>query len=364
MSVGIERNRLLECFSASAREALVRLAREARFADGGRIFDEGLSARSVYCLGAGRVRLIKRSSLGSTVIGIVEPGDYFGEIGAMHASAHIASAWAEGDVVLFELEAAEFRRVLADEPPEATRRLSSRLLEYLRAIDEKYVGEVVHKEKLQLIGELARSIIHDFKNPLASILLAGGMIKIEHPDEQTRKYCTLIERQSHRMAGMAQELLDFAKGTPELKKERVSMRDLFADFRLLNEGLLKAARVQLVADADDAEVRIDRNRFLRVLQNLVGNAVDAMASTGGTVRLSGRRAGERPEFVVQDHRPGVPEPVRERIFQPFATYGKPNGMGLGLAIAKGVVEAHGGTIELATETGRGTTIHIRLPDGD
>ena len=106
-----------------------------------------------------------------------------------------------------------------------------------------------------------------------------------------------------------------------------------------------------------------RDRFLRVIQNLVGNSVDALAPAGGTVRLSARRARDGFEISIRDDGPGIPEPIRKRVFEPFVTHGKQNGTGLGLAIAKSLVEAHGGKISLSTRTGQGTNVRIHLPHG-
>lgn len=363
MTKKIEDNQFFHSFTDKARARLLSRTRDKTFLDGTVLFAEGDPPDWVYLLREGHVQLVKDAGGDrAVVLSTVEPGDCFGEIGVLFHSGRNTGARAKGKISVGIIPCAEVRLVLAAEPTDVTMHLAMRVLNYLRLMDEKFVTETLRKEKIQLIGELAGSIIHDFKNPLTSIKLAAHAVTSEHDDAITSRCCAIIKTQSDRMMGMAQELLDFAKGKPSLKRETVSVADLFQHFRWINEELLKTTKAKLVLSPVDAQLKVDRSRMIRVLQNLVGNALDAMAK-GGEVRLEARKDNGGVELSVKDNGPGIPEAIRGRLFQPFVTHGKSNGTGLGLAIAKALVEAHGGTISLDTETGKGTTVRIRLPNG-
>ena len=362
MNVATEDNQFFQGFSEKAKARLLAAVKSKTFPAGTELFAEGDPPDWVYLLDAGQVEVVKESAPGRwVVLSTVEPGDCFGEIGVLFHSGRTTGARAKDDIAVGLLPSAEVRAVLAAEPTQVTLRLAMRLLTYLRAIDEKFVFEILHKEKIQLIGELAGSIIHDFRNPLTSIKLAAQIITGEHKDPRTSACSTIIETQANRMAGMAQELLEFARGKPSLKKEKISVAELFGNFRWLNQSLLESARARLVLAPCEATILADRDRLMRVLQNLVGNAVDMMPEAGGEVRLEAEARPDSVEIRVSDDGPGIPEAIRGRLFQPFVTHGKQKGTGLGLVIAKTLVEAHGGSISFKTETGKGTCFCIVLP---
>jgi signal transduction histidine kinase len=108
------------------------------------------------------------------------------------------------------------------------------------------------------------------------------------------------------------------------------------------------------------EIRVDIGRFVRVLLNLIKNSIEAMPK-GGVVRLGVRQEGNRAIFRVGDTGCGISPELQARIFEPFVTYGKSKGTGLGMAIAKSVVEAHAGSIALRSTVGVGTTVEISVP---
>jgi signal transduction histidine kinase len=107
-------------------------------------------------------------------------------------------------------------------------------------------------------------------------------------------------------------------------------------------------------------VRVDLGRFVRVLLNLIKNSVEAMPK-GGVLRLELLQLENTAIFRVADTGGGIPPELLPKIFEPFVTYGKSKGTGLGMAIVKSVVEAHGGIIEIRSKVGVGTTVEITLP---
>jgi len=102
--------------------------------------------------------------------------------------------------------------------------------------------------------------------------------------------------------------------------------------------------------------------LLRVLQNLVGNAIDGCDErSDGKVRIEVRDRKENIEIIISDNGKGIPEQIRNNLFDPFVTYGKTGGTGLGTAIVKSIVEAHKGRIRFETTTSQGTSFFIQLP---
>jgi signal transduction histidine kinase len=105
---------------------------------------------------------------------------------------------------------------------------------------------------------------------------------------------------------------------------------------------------------------MDPDKMMRVVYNLATNAVEAMTD-GGLLTVRVTRPDTEFQLDIGDTGPGIPEAIRDRLFGAFVTHGKKNGTGLGTAIAKKIVEEHGGNISFTTETGKGTTFHVRLP---
>jgi signal transduction histidine kinase len=224
------------------------------------------------------------------------------------------------------------------------------------------VQELIRKEKITLIGEMANSILHDFRSPVTSIQLAVGAVVKHHDDEATRQSCETINRQLRRMSSMLEEVLEYARGETRLDRSPVPLHELFAGLISLNADTLREAGIAVRVRATNLIVVLDPNRMTRVLQNLLTNAVEAIGpGQNGVITLSARRLKGACEIAVRDNGPGIPRVIWGTLFQPFTTYGKRGGTGLGLAIAKGIVDAHGGEINFASKKGAGTVFRIRLP---
>jgi signal transduction histidine kinase len=105
---------------------------------------------------------------------------------------------------------------------------------------------------------------------------------------------------------------------------------------------------------------VDVDRVVRALLNFTANALDAMPE-GGTLTLGARRAGASVELLVGDTGVGIPEHLKPRLFEPFFTHGKPRGLGLGMSIARKIVEEHGGEVRLESRPGQGTQVTVGIP---
>lgn len=356
-------HRFFNHFPSALGAKLARSATLRKFADRTEIFAEGDGSDAIYLVLEGRVALTKRVPGGYTqVIAHKAPDDYFGELGVLDGSGRSTSAFAEGSVVLARLAKADFLKILSQSPWHSVLRLFNHVSENLRATNERYVNEVVRKEKITLIGEMANGMIHDFKTPFTTIRLAVDMLATKHADESTQELCKTVLRQIHRLGSMVEEVLEFAKGDARINLQPVRLEALFDSAVEHAADGLRQTRTKVTARPTALVAPLDVDRFLRVLQNLTTNAIEAIGpKKRGLITFSAARKGKDCVISISDNGPGVPSPIRETLFEPFVSHGKRGGTGLGLAVAKSVVEAHGGTISYKSTPSRGTTFHIRVP---
>jgi signal transduction histidine kinase len=208
---------------------------------------------------------------------------------------------------------------------------------------------------------MVSSIVHDLKNPMTAILSSVDYLEKTAPTDSVRQLAEIIHSSALRIVEMSEELLGFARGKVNIRPRMTSARRLM---ELLDEEILNQVRetqVQLVIRVAEADnLTLDETRLTRCLANIIKNAKEALGDEG-TITIQFREAGAELQVSITDTGPGIPEAIRSRIFEPFVTYGKKHGTGLGMAIAKSTVDAHGGRIWLESEIGKGTTFHVVLP---
>jgi signal transduction histidine kinase len=171
-----------------------------------------------------------------------------------------------------------------------------------------------------------------------------------------------------RMADMAQDLLDYSKGDLRLNSYQVDLGDWLDSREGYLSHFFSAAKMELkIQSSYRGSVFMDPDRMRRVLMNIASNARDAM-SPGGIFSVSTGQVGDYWELVLEDDGGGIPPEVRPRIFEHFVTHGKAYGTGLGLAITRGIVDSHGGTIEIQSSVAgerpgqpSGTRVFLRFP---
>jgi signal transduction histidine kinase len=356
-------NRFLADFTPAARERLMTQLIDESYPDGAYLFHEGDVADGVCLVLDGRVEIVKRAGEGEQILGVFEPGDFLGEVAVLDGQGRSTSARAQGLVSIAKISRDHLIEVLSTEPVSLTISLFQHVLSHLRKTNDLFVTEVVRKEKLSLVGEMASSLMHDLRNPVSGIRLAADLVNMNHTDEETVMCCNRIRLQCDRLVVMATELLEFSRGESKLNLGRTTTTVFFDQFKMLNEDyFLGHANVKLDIEVAPAEIEIDSMRLLRVVQNLMTNAVEAIGPEADGV-LEFRAWVEEGIFylTVRDNGPGIPEAVQGRLFEPFATYGKVGGTGLGMAIVRNVVTAHGGSITFETAAGQGTAFLIQFP---
>ena len=212
------------------------------------------------------------------------------------------------------------------------------------------------------------SIAHDLRNPLAAIALNLERIAREDatPSERVRSIA-LVDRQVERMATLLDDLVEGARveaGELELECAPADARALLSDVASLHAGATTRHLVSVDVPPAPVVLHVDAGRIAQVLHNLVSNAVK-YAPAGGRVRASLRVEDGAAVFEVADQGIGIAPEDLDRIFEPYrrSTRAKETaaGVGLGLSVAKRIVEAHGGTISVRSAVGRGTTFRVVLP---
>jgi signal transduction histidine kinase len=222
-------------------------------------------------------------------------------------------------------------------------------------------NELIRQERIATIGRLSSSIVHDLRNPLAAVYGGAEMlVDTELAPQQTKRLAGNIYRASRQIKELLQELLDVSRGKTE-GAEQCRLYEVAAAGMDAVRPIADARRVDLVLDIPrDIELPLERARMERVFLNLIGNAIEAMPD-GGIVRIGAIVNNGSVEVSVQDNGPGIAASIRERLFQPFVTAGKKNGLGLGLALSRQTVLDHGGDMWVHSDAAAGTTFSFRLP---
>ncbi len=326
------------------------------------IFREGDKGDCMYLVSEGAVCISKKGRLGNQeILGFIEAGNFFGEMALIDGHERSAQASAAGNgAMLARMDEAAFHRILQNAPTSLHMNFLRSVVERLRGVNSHFITELTRSERMSTVGTMANTIIHDLRNPIQVIRSCSDVMERRINEPLVGEMTRMINKSVANMMDMIQELLDFARGQSNVALKKVSVQTLFEELDLRVVGLIPG-KIPLIKEVDcTADVMVDLGRFVRLLVNLVKNAVDAMPN-GGVLWLGARQEGNRVIFKVSDTGCGIPEDLQVRIFEPFVTHGKAKGTGLGLAIVKSVVESHGGSISLQSSAGIGTTFEITLP---
>jgi two-component system nitrogen regulation sensor histidine kinase GlnL len=221
---------------------------------------------------------------------------------------------------------------------------------------------------------LAAGLAHEIRNPLAGLQGSAELLARE-AEGPAREYAAVIAREARRVDGLVRELLDLARPAA-LQTAPIDVHEVVGDVLVLARGIPGAERLSFVERYDPSLPPVigDAEKLTQVVLNLVRNALDAVAGrprgeiaieTGiAPIRLRAPNGRTRPlaRISVLDDGPGIPDAMLPRLFTPFAT-SKPHGTGLGLAVSRRIVEAHGGRIEVRNRPAGGVEADVYLPLG-
>ena len=221
--------------------------------------------------------------------------------------------------------------------------------------------DMVQNERMSAVGRMASTIIHDIKNPMGTLRMYAQVIKRKTGEGEASQLADEIIRQIDRFVAMTQEILDFSRGISELHLEETNLKELMESILLFIEKDLEKRNVALVRAFEyEGTCVMDVEKVQRVFYNLASNAADAMPH-GGTLTVTTRRTDGHLAIGFADTGGGMPEEVLARVTEPFFTYGKKHGTGLGMSIVKKIMDDHQGRMEISSEVGKGTSIRLVFP---
>jgi signal transduction histidine kinase len=244
-------------------------------------------------------------------------------------------------------------------------RTGDELEELARSFNEmaERLKEARQQDRLATVGRMASTIIHDLRNPLTLIRgFTPLLADLATPAAERKEFEQYMVAAADRIDDMVRDLLDYARGEGRaLSLQTEPLGDFVAHLEPLLRQELSGTEIGLGLEVlRNPTVALDHRTMERVVLNLAGNARDAMEGRG-KLALEADLEDGRAVLRVRDSGPGIPDEIRNRLFEPFATHGKEHGTGLGLAICKQFVGAHGGEVEVESQPGEGTTFTIRLP---
>ncbi|MEM7384238.1 MAG: ATP-binding protein [Verrucomicrobiota bacterium] len=253
------------------------------------------------------------------------------------------------------------KRTLETRVEERTKKLKEEIEER-----EKTQSQLRQSQKMEAVGTLAGGIAHDFNNLLTGV--TGNLAVAKLDPEVAAEHISAAESAAHRASELVKQLLGFSRNTSmDLKVCQVNQ--IIDELRrLLRHGFDAGVEFEFDLASDLPPVRADSTQIEQVLLNLCVNARDALEGKGKiwiSTRLVERREGDenhRIEVVVRDNGSGMPEGVKRKIFEPFfTTKDQGKGTGLGLAMSYGIIQQHGGEIDVESEPGEGTEFRVVLP---
>ncbi len=239
----------------------------------------------------------------------------------------------------------------------------------LKDVTERRKGErqAILMERLSAIGQIVSSVAHEINNPLATVgVSAEGLLKRVRENRFDpslfENYLGIIKEEVLRSQRITERMLSFVRNTDQ-KREEIDLHELLdKTIEVLRfQGRLNGIEVLKDYHSESGKMRGIEGELRQVFLSLLNNAIEAMGERG-KITLETMKMGDRVEIKVTDTGPGIPRAHLERIFTPFfTTKADKGGTGLGLFIAKRMVEENGGSIEVSSEEGRGTSFTITLP---
>jgi signal transduction histidine kinase len=359
--------KLFEGLEDSDLQALERGSRLRFFQPGQRIVQSGESGDGLYLIAQGRVGISARfQEDNQCALATLEAGNFFGEMSVLDGEPRSADAIAEQPTQVYFIPRDKLYEILERAPRVALRMLRD-FSRRLREFDRRYLDEAIQAERFTTVGRFARTIIHDFKNPLHIIGISTEMMADTGASEShTAAARNRVRRQVDRLRKMITEFLEFTRGEKATQNFLEAdypqfIKEVVDDVRPEMEG--RAVSLELVNRPPPVKVSLDPARLTHVFYNLVSNACDAMPG-GGSIKLRFTQQGGRVVTEIQDGGKGIAPEIAACLFQPFATYGKSGGTGLGLSICKRIIEDHHGTIQVRSEPGQGACFVFDLPIAD
>jgi len=233
----------------------------------------------------------------------------------------------------------------------------------MRRTLQKTQQELLDAGRLATVGRMASTISHDLRHPLTAILAYAEFLADGNLDESQRQdMYGEIRLAVNRMTDQLGAVLEFSKARPAFRPVHDSVEEAIQRAIQTLRTRPEFRHIAITTSCQGAtDGWFDRAKIERVFHNLLLNACEAVSPDGGRIEVSTRQTSSGLEICVVDNGRGIPPEVQESIFQPFVSYGKENGIGLGLTIVQKIVQEHGGQVRVESTGPQGTVFKIDLP---
>jgi PAS domain S-box-containing protein len=227
-------------------------------------------------------------------------------------------------------------------------------------------GDLAHTNRVSTLGEMAASLAHEIKQPIAAAITSANSciewLAHEPPNlDRARAAAARIDKYGNRAAEIIDRIRSLYKKSPP-QRELVDVNGIIQEMLTLLEGEATRSSIAMRTDlsAELPKIMVDRVQLQQVFMNLMLNAIEAMKDSGGELTVKSERQDGRLQFSLSDTGVGLPTEKMDQIFSAFFTT-KTQGSGMGLAISRSIVESHGGRLWATANDGRGATFHFTLP---
>lgn len=363
---------------------VARACTEEEHAPGDILFVEGSRADRFYIVIEGRVEVWKNFyDPKPDLLAVHGPGHFFGEMALIDELPRSATVVAKDRTRVLYLFRDDFRRLIKERSSIALSVMTA-ISFMLRSSNELYVDDLrsrntdlekaygeleraqterLRNERLSTLGKFSSLILHDLRNPL-SILKGQIQLMAVYVDEpaRLRGHIGASLAEVERLERLASEFLDYSRGEIRLDMAIARPSELLAKTRDRVQARMERNKVTPALEVIwDEPIIVDGERLLRALHNVADNACKAMASRGGTLTMRAFKDESSLVFEIADTGEGMTDEVLSKVFEPFYSASGQGGSGLGMLIVKNIMEAHGGSVRLASKSDKGTHVYLALP---
>lgn len=223
------------------------------------------------------------------------------------------------------------------------------------------VEKLLQGERVQSLGKMANFLIQDIKKPILVSKRYAEHLKSKQLSADTAQVVNMLLEQLTQVADLVQTTSSYSEGKTVLRVLNVSLNNTLSDYASRVEQYVESRNCMIVPGYDkDVSVKLDVKEFFQCYTHIVKNACDAMTD-GGKIFVSTKRSDKSVEIQIRDTGVGISDSFKDKIFEPFMSFGKKEGTGLGLSITKKIVESHNGKIDVKSVLGEGATFIITLP---
>jgi signal transduction histidine kinase len=354
-------NRLFDGIDSTVLRKIAPRIGVLRMQPGEVIFREGEPGHSLYLVGEGSVKISQPGDMGEPeTVGYIDRGDFFGASALLAGEPRSATATAVMPAVIGAVKEETFQEMLELAPGRLHINFLRAVNDRVRSVNMQFMRETVRAERLRVAGALANAIIQDLRNPVCIARCCSELIANESTDPQLRELSKMLTEAVNGILGMTLDLFDYTRGSISVNKRPVSIWRLLDELNKRALHALPAKKIDFVKHIRyEGNIDVDVGRVTRALAAVIDNAVHAMPS-GGVITFTTDVVYDEVVLRLSDTGGGISPEILPSLFEPFEQ-SKSDGAGAGLALAKAIIEAHGGKISIGTVAGKGTTVDIRLP---